>query len=135
MPVQQSWRRLVGDVLVVSSTPCNAGAQPISSTIAVIYHCQHNWGSNFQQRPCGMSDSTVHLYSDLRSAATVASGQRVRDVTLRQAHAARTAQLAREGGGGVTVVGTTKASGRTAGDGRSDGYRSPNRSAKGGSGY
>jgi len=136
MPVQQSWQCRAGDVRVISNTPCRQGAQPVSSTTSVVYRCLHKGVSSFQQRPCGVRDDVVHLYSDIRSPATVLAGQHVRSDLLTQARAARSAQLTREGGnGGVTVVGTTVSGNRTAGDGNSDGYRVPNRSISGGSRY
>ncbi|NQD35648.1 hypothetical protein HPT27_01350 [Permianibacter sp. IMCC34836] len=133
LPVQQSWQCQVGGILVVSNTPCSSGAQPVSAATSVIYHCQHNGVSSFQQRPCGAHDDVVHLYRDERTAATLASGQKVRADTLAQAQAARSAPAAK--GGGVTVVGATASANRTAGDGKSDGYRSPSRAPKSNSGY
>lgn len=133
--VQQSWTCQAGSVKVVSNTPCQNGAQPVTAATTVIYHCQRNGVASFQQSPCAARDAKVHLYSDVRSPATVASGQQVRATTLAMAHAARAAQLARETGRGVTVVGKAVASGRTAGDGNADGYRTPSRATRRGGSY
>lgn len=133
LPVRQSWQCQAGEIMVVSNTPCQDGAQPVGPATAVIYHCQHNGVSSFQQRPCERDDASVHLYRDSRSAATIASGEQVRNATLARAKAARAAQLARETGGGITVIGQQPAAKRTRGDGNADGYRTPNRSSSGGS--
>lgn len=127
LPVQQSWQCQVGGILVVSNTPCSSGAQPVTAATSVIYHCQHNGVSSFQQRPCGVRDDVVHLYRDERTAATIANGLKVHDDTVAKANAARAAQLAREGSSSVTVVGLPAPAGEA--------YRKPSRAPKGNSGY
>lgn len=128
--VQQSWTCQVGSVKVVSNTPCQNGAQPVSSATSVIYHCQRDGVATFQQSPCAARDATVQLYRDNRTPATIASGLQVRATTLAMANTARASQLARETGRALVVVGKTESTGRTGGDGKADGYRTPNRSTR-----
>ena len=130
-PVQQSWRCQAGDVQVISNTPCREGAQPVMRGTAVIYQCLQKGGLSFQQRPCPANDKRVQLYTDTRTAQDIKSGERVRSSVLAQANAARAEQLTRERSRGVTVIGKVESDNRTAGDGKSDGYRTPNRSSGG----
>ena len=130
-PVQQSWRCQAGDVQVISNTPCRDGAQPVMRGTAVIYQCLQNGVLSFQQRPCAAADKRVQLYTDTRTPQDIKSGQQVRSSVLSQANAARAEQLARERSRGVTVIGKVESTNRTAGDGKSDGYRKPNRSSGG----
>lgn len=129
--VQQSWRCQAGDVQVISNTPCRDGAQPVMRGTAVIYQCLQNGVLSFQQRPCAAADKRVQLYTDTRTPQDIKSGQQVRSSVLSQANAARAEQLARERSRGVTVIGKVESTNRTAGDGKSDGYRKPNRSSGG----
>lgn len=133
-PVQQSWQCQAGNIRIVSNTPCTDGAQAISPATAVIYHCLRNGVSTFQQSPCTGMASRVHLYSDVRTPDTVKQGEAVRTSTVARAEAARTAQRASEGSDTITVVGSPPPATRTVGDGKSDGYRVPNRSTASGSG-
>lgn len=133
-PVQQSWQCQAGNIRIVSNTPCADGAQAVSPATSVIYHCLRNGVSTFQQSPCAGKNSRVHLYSDVRTPATVKQGEAVRASTVARAEAARAAQRASEGSDTVTVVGSPPPATRTLGDGKADGYRVPNRSTASGSG-
>lgn len=133
-PVQQSWQCQAGNVRIVSNTPCADGAQAVSPATSVIYHCLRNGVSTFQQSPCNGKANRVHLYSDVRTPATVKQGEAVRASTVARAEAARAAQRAGEGSDTVTVVGSPPPATRTLGDGKADGYRVPNRSTASGSG-
>lgn len=133
-PIQQSWQCQAGNVKIVSNTPCVDGAQAVNPATSVIYHCLRNGVSTFQQSPCTGKAGGVHLYSDVRTPETVKQGEAVRASTVARAEAARAAQRAAEGSDSVTVVGSPPPATRTTGDGKADGYRTPNRSTASGSG-
>lgn len=133
-PVQQSWQCHVGNITIVSNTPCSDGAEAVSPATSVIYHCVRNGVSTFQQSACAGNGDNVHLYRDVRTPQIIKQGEAVRASTVARAEAARAAQRAHEGSDTVTVVGSPPPAKRTVGDGKADGYRVPNRSTAGGSG-